>query len=111
MRLNRILALKTNVIGTIAIALVSSVATVFAADWLEQRSNKNLGTLQGASPSARIAPLGTALTDCEAGIYSPVQKACVDQATFDAEMQRLFLALGLDPSIYASESAGSGSGQ
>ena len=98
MSIKNIISAKTNVLGTTAIAVIASLSTVLFSNWISQ---EQLGPLEG-SPSPAIAttvPAGTAL-DCDQGVYSPVQRACVDQAIFDGEMKRLFAALGIDTSIY-----------
>ena len=102
MRLRTLLACKTNLIGTVAIALLSSVSTVFFAHWMDGWGEREAVRSTGIPLVAAQPTSSAAITDCSSGVYSPVQKTCVDQQTFDEEMQRLFLALGLDPGIYAS---------
>lgn len=98
MPIKNIISAKTNVLGTMAIAVIASLSTVLFSNWISQ---DQLGPQDG-SPSHVFStpmPAGNAL-DCDQGVYSPVQRACVDQAIFDGEMKRLFAALGIDTSIY-----------
>ena len=96
MPLKTLLHIRTNVIGTLSIALVSSSATVLLSNWLI------VGNQPVVRPGTLLSQAGNAndLLNCETGVYSPVQHSCVDQATFDAEMKRLFSALGLDARPY-----------
>ncbi len=94
--LNKIMLAKTNVIGTIGIACLASVLTTMAT-WFFAH-----GSLLRSPPIAGETNTVTAssVLDCENGVYSPVQRRCVSQEVFDAEMKRLFVALGIDTSVY-----------
>jgi len=92
---------KTNVFVTLIMVVVSSVTTLLFA--------VNLGFIVPLSTSDPLAGSlaliassnpGSPVLDCDAGVYSPVQNKCVSRAVFDAEMQRLFTALGLDGTLY-----------
>lgn len=104
MRLQYLLTVKTNVFGVAAIALISSAATAGLSHWLQQDgadlAQRQLLPVQ--QKTVAKAP-STDLLVCEDGVYSPIQKTCVDQATFDDEMTRLFAALGLDAGAYATD--------
>ena len=98
-----LLTLKTNVIGAAAIAIFSSAATVLFTQWVLQPGGL---MAQPITPPAQLSlsqlAAGADPLACSAQIYSPVQRRCVDQQIFDAEMKRLFAALGLDAGIYQS---------
>ncbi len=99
-----LLTLKTNVFGTLAIAIASSAGTVLFSQWLSQTPSS---AVQATVPPVQMSVAGHASAEdimaCGQNVYSPVQRRCVDQQTFDIEMQRLFTALGLDSAIYASD--------
>lgn len=101
-----LLTLKTNIVGTAAVAVLSSVTTVLVSHWV---AGAPVGDPVAVVPSTVLpaAPGGTGSVALACGdlIYSPVQRTCVDQQTFDAEMKRLFAALGLNAGIYASDVA------
>lgn len=105
--LSRLLSLKANVIGTIMIAAISSVVTVGSLTMLGkldlsfQTQSANVADHSKIDLSNR----STSVLDCETGVYSPVQKQCVSEQVFDAEMQRLFAALGLDTAMYRKAEA------
>lgn len=94
--LSRLLSIKTNLIGTALTSVFASFVTVLVTNALSVQSSHT------AQPVPVIASANTAI-DCETGVYSPVQNKCVDQEKFDAEMKRLFAALGIDNSIYNLE--------
>lgn len=85
--------LKANVLGTIAIACIASLTTSLATSYF---SSEEQAALSSSSP----ATFATSVIECGSEVYSPVQKKCVDQKTFDMEMQRLFAALGIDTEVY-----------
>ena len=98
MPFKNIIHAKTNIFGTMAIAVIASASTLVLANWISpivvHVSNK-------PTSSALMNPVAASSTlDCDQGVYSPVQRACVDQAVFNDEMKRLFAALGIDTSIY-----------
>jgi hypothetical protein len=92
--LKNLFNIKLNMLGTLVIVVLASVTTVIADKWIEAPQ------FASSAPSLLTAPQAATPLICAKGVYSPVQKTCVDQATFDAEMKRLFAALGLDTSIY-----------
>lgn len=98
-----ILGMKINVIATLAITAVSSATTLFLAINLGFIVPDN--TIQTLSLSEAVTGIKPNITQCETGVYSPVQNRCVSQQIFDAEMQRLLAALGLDGSIYQQQSS------
>ena len=79
------------------IASVASVLTTLTSSYLAP-SDKS-APLTAATASLSVASQASVL-DCSSGVYSPVQKTCVSREVFDAEMQRLFAALGIDTSAY-----------
>ena len=96
-----LLTLKTNVLGTAVIAIFSSAATVLFTQWVLQPDVLVAQpTMPPAQPSLSQLAAGADPMACGAQVYSPVQRRCVNQKTFDAEMKRLFAALGLDAGIY-----------
>ncbi len=98
-----LLTLKTNVIGAAAIAIFSSAATVLFTQWgMQPDVLVAQPTMPPAQPSLSQLAAGADPMACDAEVYSPVQRRCVDQKVFDAEMKRLFAALGLDAGIYQS---------
>ena len=98
-----LLTLKTNVIGAAAIAIFSSAATVLFAQWVLQPVGLVAQSMTlPAQPSMAQVAAGADPMACDVHAYSPVQRRCVDQKVFDAEMKRLFAALGLDAGIYQS---------
>lgn len=94
------LSLNTNAVGTIVIAVLSSLTTVAATSIFgslgAERQSMELVSSIAAEPST-----GSVL-ECLGNVYSPVQKRCVTQEVFDGEMKRLFAALGIDSSIYGA---------
>lgn len=107
-----LLTLKTNVLGTVAIAILSSALTVVLSQWLGNGSGdaeRSVGP--SAALSAAPSAVGTDILVCGEQVYSPVQRRCVDQQIFDAEMKRLFAALGLDAGIYQTGAAADGAQQ
>ena len=98
-----LLTLKTNVLGTAVIAIFSSAATVLFTQWVLQ---PDVLVAQPKTPPAQLflsqLAAGADPMDCGREVYSPVQRRCVDQKVFDAEMKHLFAALGLDARIYQS---------
>ena len=107
MSIAKILTLKTNLVGTLFIALLSSVMTVGLFKGWEQSSLWQTARIQSDGSTAVLPPglpLGTSsVLECGNDVYSPVQKHCVDQKTFDQEMARLFAALGLDSKLYQTQ--------
>ena len=100
MSMQKLINLKTNILGVISIALLSSLATVFFTNFL---SGQFPSSIEQPAQSSSIALTPSGILDCEKGVYSPVQRLCVDQATFDAEMKRLFAALGLNSEAYEKQ--------
>lgn len=100
-----ILNLRSNLVGTIAVAILSSLTTTLAIGYFGGGHSLQAGSSSITSPSPIAS--GPSVLDCENGVYSPVQKKCVSQDIFDAEMKRLFAALGIDTSIYQSGSKAS----
>lgn len=97
MSANGILKMKVNIWGTLAIAIVASITTTFALEWIRFDAPAS-----SALSASNLTTASLSVLDCDEGVYSPVQRKCVLQAVFDAEMNRLFAALGLDTSIYRS---------
>lgn len=100
MDMHKLINLKTNILGVVSIALLSSLATVFFTNFL---SSQYLGSVEQPTQPASMALAPSGILDCKKGVYSPVQRLCVDQATFDAEMKRLFVALGLNSKVYEKQ--------
>lgn len=96
--MNRILAVRTNLVGTVLISILASTVTVVVSQYFSS---------QNATSNPSTSPITSAqsIVDCYRGVYSPVQNKCVDQNVFDAEMKRLFAALGIDTSIYNLETS------
>ncbi|KPB00653.1 hypothetical protein [Ahrensia marina] len=88
--------MKLNAIGVVAVALMCSSFTLIGSYLIEQillRPVPELTPILSAVPSASVL-------ECTEGVYSPVQRRCVSQDIFDAEMKRLFSALGIDTAVY-----------
>lgn len=100
MSIKNLINQKTNILGVVSIALLTSLATVFFTNFLQ---GQYLGSVEQRTQPASIALAPSGILDCEQGVYSPVQRLCVDQATFDAEMKRLFAALGLNSKAYEQQ--------
>lgn len=100
MSMQKLINLKTNILGVVSIALLSSLATVFFINLLEGQFQ---ASIEQPAQSTALALAPTGILDCEKGVYSPVQRLCVDQAIFDAEMKRLFAALGLNSKAYEKQ--------
>jgi len=100
-----LLGMQTNLITVIAIVFLTSTTTGVVFHWLLHPTARPIaGSVDRPTPRPLALQAGpSAIPDCSEGVYSPVQRACVDQQTFDAEMQRLFTALGLDARAYAPE--------
>ncbi len=98
--MQKLINLKTNVLGVLSIAVLSSLATVLFTQLLE---GQFLTPIEQPAQSASIPMAPSGIMECKKGVYSPVQRLCVDQATFDAEMKRLFTALGLDSKAYEKQ--------
>ncbi|MEM7289141.1 MAG: hypothetical protein AAF412_02015 [Pseudomonadota bacterium] len=97
----KILAAKTNVLGTIAVAVLASLITTVVTSHLSSSDSALHRTATLHMPTTAMA--AASVLDCDDGVYSPVQKKCVSQDVFDTEMQRLFTALGIDTSLYRSQ--------
>ncbi|WP_026481147.1 hypothetical protein [Ahrensia sp. 13_GOM-1096m] len=83
---------------TIIISVVTTLTTLavndaFYAGGKAVAISTDIGTT--SSPTASL--------NCGDLVYSPVQNSCVEKAVFNDEMQRLFVALGIDPSIYQDQ--------
>ena len=79
------------------IASIASVLTTLTSQYLLTSHE----TMPVSSPSIPLsASSQQSVLDCGSKVYSPVQKTCVARDVFDAEMQRLFVALGIDTSAY-----------
>jgi len=93
----KIASVKTNLLTTVFVASLSAVITLYVSNWISQDEHAPMiSNLAIQQPKIN----GKNLLDCNDGTYSPVQRRCVDQDVFDAEMKRLFLALGLDTTAY-----------
>ena len=88
--------MKLNAIGVVAVALMCSSFTLTGSYFIEQIL---LTPAPEPTPILSAVP-STSVLECSEGVYSPVQRACVSQDIFDAEMKRLFSALGIDTAIY-----------
>lgn len=87
----------------IAIILVSAFVSAGTAYFVVQMFSPSLvNTTDLLSHSIQAAQLPSKSMDCDELVYSPVQNKCVTQDVFDLEMARLFTALGIDSSIYKS---------
>lgn len=96
-----VITIRTNVFVTLATVVVSSLTTLLLAvnlGFIVPDTSSN-PTQRPLTPTA-AGNLDGAILECEAEVYSPVQNRCVPQDVFDAEMQRLLTALGLDGSLY-----------
>jgi len=100
-----IINLKINLIAVVGIAVISSVATMTTAKlWDSVSVSDGSAVPQTLSSSSSPPPnLAGSVLKCGTDVYSPVQKRCVDQTTFDQEMTRLFAALGLDSKLYQTK--------
>lgn len=94
---SNIISFKTNVVGTVMIASVASVLTTLTSSYLIAPDKS--APITAATTSLSVASQ-TSVLDCGSEIYSPVQKTCVSREIFEAEMQRLFIALGIDTTAY-----------
>jgi len=101
----KLINLKINLIAVVGIAVISSVATMTTAKlWDSVFVSDSTAVPQTLSSSSSPLPnLAGSVLECGTDVYSPVQKRCVDQATFDQEMTRLFAALGLDSKLYQTK--------
>lgn len=95
MAFRNLLNVKINLLGAIAVSVMASASTIVLSKVIDPLVNTNQMT-----PASGLAVTATSAVTCKEGVYSPVQKICVSQQVFDAEMQRLFAALGIDTSIY-----------
>ncbi len=91
-----LLEYKINVVGTVVISIVASATTLLLANTVDSL----FAPAQITTSTAPVTARTTSVVECEDGLYSPVQRACVSKEIFDAEMQRLFSALGIDTSAY-----------
>ena len=101
----KLTTLKVNLIAVVFIALGSSLMTVATAMWWDEMFVSNAAPVPQTLANSTAAPpnLAASVLECGSEVYSPVQKRCVDQATFDQEMARLFAALGLDSKLYQTQ--------
>jgi len=99
--LTNLIALRTNLVGTVLVSLLASSATLIGSHLLTLGPASHAD--QYAGPVSNV-PSGSSLLDCDEGIYSPVQRECVSQEVFDGEMERLFAALGIDTTLYRTVS-------
>lgn len=95
MSLQKVLNMKINLVATIAISILASASTIVISQALDP-----LFVSSASETSQPLAVTTSNVTNCETGVYSPVQNTCVSKEVFDNEMQRLFAALGIDTSIY-----------
>lgn len=97
-KLKSILETKINLFAAVLIGCCTSVITNFTSHALFHSSNvRTLDTSAlGRAPSLVQAPA----IECGQQVYSPIQRSCVGQEIFDAEMQLLFAALGIDAKAY-----------
>lgn len=93
----KIVSFKTNVVGTVIVAALASVLTTVTTQYL---SSPNAPLPVAAAPAPLSTAAQSSILECGDGVYSPVQKICVTREVFEAEMQRLFAALGIDTSAY-----------
>ena len=91
-----LLEYKINVVGTVAISIVASTTILMLAKTVDNLFSPG----QITTSTAPLTAGTTSVVECEDGLYSPVQRACVSKEIFYAEMQRLFSALGIDTSAY-----------
>ena len=96
--LNRLIALKVNCLGVVIICAMTSFITVLLVQFPFFRSIEITGAVPN-NPQVESL-VGISVLECANGVYSPVQRKCVEQTVFDEEMKRLFSALGLDTQIY-----------
>lgn len=102
--LTKIMTLKVNMLACVAIAVLASLVTSFTSQLLVSKPASD----QVIAAQVPMAPAGpVSVLNCPEGVYSPVQRTCVSQETFDAEMQRLFAALGINTSAYDLSNANS----
>jgi hypothetical protein len=100
---NKILAKQINMVGVIFISVMSSIFTVFVANGLSFLPPPNpLATTDIQEPLDKVllSKKPATMTHCGEFLFSPIQKKCVPKDVFDAEMNRLFAALGLDTKPY-----------
>ena len=91
-----LLEYKINVVGTVAISIVASATTLVLANTVDSL----FAPVQITTSTAPVTASTTSVVECDDGLYSPIQRACVSKEIFDTEMQRLFSALGIDTSAY-----------
>lgn len=92
--------MKLNAFGVVVVALLCSSFTLIGSHFIEQ---KILTTAPEPTSILNAVPI-TSVLECTEGVYSPVQRQCVSQNIFDAEMKRLFSALGINTAIYDQQS-------
>ena len=85
-------------VGAALISVLASASTLVLVNVIERALVPTIAIKPGAFGASV-----THVTACDEGLYSPVQKTCVSKQVFDAEMQRLFSALGIDTSVYNLE--------
>lgn len=94
-----LLQAKTNILGVLFIALISSAATVYFSHLLDTPRSENFAIT--GNPLARFQADSRAVLECGENIYSPVQNRCVTRTVFDEEMKRLYAALGIKTAVFA----------
>lgn len=87
---------KDKVINLLTIVLVSGITSAITAFAVVSFSQNDPAAFFPNINDVSAVPV----IECGELVYSPVQSVCVDRATFDEEMQRLFSALGIDTKIY-----------
>lgn len=92
----KLLDYKFNVIGTVLISIIASTTTLVLASVIEN----NFAAIKSSEVPVPVTAAAPNVIECDQGLYSPVQRACVSKEVFDSEMKRLFSALGIDSSSY-----------
>lgn len=86
----------------ITVSAIVSAVTAYAVVQINSQIIANSTDI--LSHSILSAQLPPSTFDCEQLVYSPVQNKCVTAEVFDQEMAWLFSALGIDSSIYKTNS-------
>lgn len=90
-------------VGVIVITFLSSISTVMVSNmWVLAPASNQVVQSDITSLSNDITALNepASIMDCGEYVFSPIQKNCVKREVFDAEMNKLFAALGLDIKPY-----------
>lgn len=104
MRLKSVFEWQANMFSAFLVALVTSVLTILISTVIDRKfvlgkpalGNVVFGLSQNATSKPGLRSLSGEVMQCGDQLYSPIQKTCVDRSVFNAEMIRLYSALGLN---------------